>query len=345
MKTTRAHEPQRQRQRPRRPRRPRRQGARPRRAASGTPLRRSLMRDWGPAILATFFGMGCAPSFDPASLVASTRVVGARVEAAGPDDRASVAPGESANVTWLVTAPAQVPPLGWAFALCTPDAGDALGCTSTPLAVFQGTGNPPLAPIVVPAADALAGADHLTLYGRVCDTGAPVFDPTTGNPSCSDGPGTTASVAIHVQAPGDVNHNPSLDGAFTFDGQPWPAAFGDPCVTGPSVVAGSEAHVMELVTSGGDRETYTAIVGDPPVPTPEREALQISFFTTAGKLKSPFAFVEAADGSDETPVTDKWNAPKVADVTAPLPVTFTFVVRDGRGGTTWATRAACVTPN
>jgi hypothetical protein len=313
---------------------------------AGAARRRALMRDWGPAILATFFTIGCGPTFDPASLVASTRVVGAHVEAAGADDRASAAPGESATVTWLVTAPAAVPNLQWAFALCTPGAGGALGCTSPPLALFQGTGNPPAVPVVMPAADALGGATHLTLFGRICDTGAPTFDPETGNPGCADGPGTTASVSIRVQTPDTVNHNPTADHGLLFDGQPWPAlaAGADPCAAGPTVVAGSEDHAVTVTTEGTDREAYTVLFGDPPAPTAKREALQVSFFTTSGKLKSPFAFVEAADPSPETPAAVSWNAPKPANVPAPTPVTFTFVVRDGRGGTDWTTRAACVTP-
>jgi hypothetical protein len=312
---------------------------------AGVARRRKLLRDWGPAILATFFTLGCGPTFDPASLVTSTRVVGAHVEAAGADDRASAAPGESAQVTWLVTAPGAVPNLQWAFALCAPAAGGALGCDSTPLAVFQGTGNPPTAPLTMPAADVLGANDHLTLFGRICDASAPVFDPQ-GNPGCADGAGTTASVAIHVQTPDTVNHNPVADHGLTFDGQPWPAlaAGSDPCAAGPTVAAGTEDHEVSITTVGTDRETYAASLGDPPVPTATREALQVSFFTTAGKLKSPFVFVEAADPSPETPASLHWNAPMVSDVAAPTPVTFTFVVRDGRGGTDWTTRAACVTP-
>jgi hypothetical protein len=312
---------------------------------AGQARRRKMLRDWGPAILATFFTLGCGPTFDPASLVNSTRVVGAHVEAAGPDDRATAAPGESAKVTWLVTAPAAVPDLQWAFALCAPAPAGALGCASAPLAVFQGTGNPPTAPVTMPAADALAGVDHLTLFGRICDTGAPIFDPQ-GNPGCADGAGTTASVELRVQTADLVNHNPVADHGLTFDGQPWPAlaAGADPCATGPTVTAGTEDHEVSLTTLGADRESYTVSFGDPPVPTPKREALQVSFFTTAGKLKSPFVFVEAADPNPETPASLHWNAPKIEDVTAPTPVTFTFVVRDGRGGTDWTSRAACVTP-
>jgi hypothetical protein len=308
------------------------------------PRRRSLMRDWAPAILATFFTIGCGADFDSASLVVSTRVIGAQVEAPGADNRASVAPGETASVTWLVTAPggaAGVPAtLSWAFALCTPAPDGALGCATEPLATFQGTGTPTM-PIAVPAASALGAGDHLTLYGRVCNSGAPMFD-ANGLPACSTGAGTTASVAIHVQ--GDVNHNPTADRGASFDGAPWVAtpAGGDPCATGPRVPADGGEHFVGLATSGSDRESYVAVVGDPPKPTPEREALQVSLFTTTGELKSPFAFVEAADMAPETNISVKWTAPEAKDITAPTPVTFTFVVRDGRGGIDWTTRAACV---
>jgi hypothetical protein len=318
-----------------------------RRGARPAPKRSPLARDWGPAILATFFVVGCGPDFDPASLVTDTRVVGARVEAAGTDNRASPAPGENASVTWLVTAPAEMPPIAWAFAACRPAGKEALGCGDAPFATFSGTSNPPLLPLAIPAADALGGADSVVAYGRICVNSTPVFDPGSGLPTCSDGKeGTTASLTIHLETNGDANHNPTADRGFLLDGQPWPAtaAGGDPCADGPRIAAGSDDHEIAFATAGGDREAYTAVVGDPPVPTAKREALQTSLFTTAGKLKTPFVFVEAADARDETPVSVKWTAPRAGDVAANKVITFTFVVRDNRGGTDWTTRAACVTP-
>lgn len=317
-----------------------------RREAKPAPRRPSRGRDWGPAILATFFVVGCGPDFDPASLVTDTRVVGARVEASGTDNRASPAPGENANVTWLVTAPGEMPPIAWAFAVCRPAAKGGT-CGDTPFATFTGTSNPPLLPLAIPAADALGGADSVLAYGRICANSTPIFDPQSGLPSCSDGhEGTTAAVTIHLETNGDANHNPTADRGFQLDGQPWPttAAGGDPCADGPRIAAGSEDHVISFASAGSDRESYTAIAGDPPAPTARREALQTSLFTTAGKLKTPFVFVEASDERDETPVSVKWTAPKAGDVTANKVITFTFVVRDNRGGTDWTTRAACVTP-
>jgi hypothetical protein len=308
--------------------------------------RSSLARNWAPAILATFFGIGCGPEFDPSSLVTTTRVIGARVEASGTEDRASPAPGENANVTWLITAPATVPPLQWAFALCLPGHPNTLACGDTPFAVFTGSGNPPVIPIAVPTAETLGGSDRVLLTGRICDDSAPVFAPGTGYPACASGHGTTASVTIGLQTTPDANHNPKTDRGFTLDGQDWPvaAAGADPCAAGPTVVAGTEEHLLGLSTVAADRESYTTLEGDPPVPTPTRESLQISGFTTSGKLKSPFAFVEAVADGATTPVELKWDAPLPRDVAAPTPVTFTFVTRDNRGGADWATRTACVTP-
>ncbi|HEX3694861.1 MAG TPA: hypothetical protein VH374_05665 [Polyangia bacterium] len=296
---------------------------------------------------------GCGPTFDPASLITTTRVLGAQVAVEGAPDRASPRPGETANVTWLITAPDATPPLGWAFALCTPgtvEGKTALGCESAPLALFQGTATPPRIAIAVPAADALGSATSVILYGEICagPGSMPMFDPQSGIPGCTGGGGTTASLVISLQQGDDANHNPTADRAFTFDGQAWPvAAGGDPCAMGPRVSAGTTDHVIGNTTEGSDREPYTVMAGNPPLSTatPARESLQISQFTTAGKLKSQYAFVESTDANAATTVDVTWEAPKAAEVPAAgLPVTFTFVVRDNRGGIDWTTRAACVGP-
>jgi len=290
---------------------------------------------------------GCGPTFDPASLIEKTRVLGARIEVAGAPERASPGPGETANVTWLITSPDATPPLRWTFAVCMPGNG-SLTCDSVPLALFAGTDTPPRIAFPVPGLDALGGAKTVIVYGQLC-TGVesmPIFDPRHGVPSCTAGGGTTVSVSVPLQLGDDANRNPIADRAFTFDGQAWPgsAATDDPCVSGPTAIAGSKDHVIGNTTDGSDREGYTALVGAPPVATPARESLEISQFTTAGELKSQFSFVEATNNDASTTLDVKWEAPEAAEVPATgLAVTFTFVVRDNRGGTDWTTRAACVT--
>jgi hypothetical protein len=313
---------------------------------------RVTMRRGSVAALLALAAVGCGPTFDPPSLIEGTRVLGARVEVSGADNRAAPAPGESATVTWLMTAPGAMPALGWAFALCAPSAPGALSCDTTPLAIYQGSDSPPRVTIAVPPADALGPATRLILYGQICAGSAPIFDAQTGRPACeggaaAEGQGTTASVIIGVNRDGtDANHNPIADHSLTFDGQPWASAApgDDPCVTAPRVSAGTDDHVIAVVTAAADRESFTALVGDPPVATPQRESLQISHFATDGKLANPFSFIEG-DVTDGAPAASvKWKTPKAKDVTAPTVVAFTFVVRDSRGGTDWTTRAACVAP-
>ena len=301
--------------------------------------------------LAALLIVGCGPEFDPASLINKTRVVGARIEVEGAPDRATPMPGETANVSWLVTSPGATPPLGWTFTACVPGTAgrqSPLGCQDAPLARFDGTSSPPRISIPVPSAATLGGATSIVLYGQICAglDSAPTFDPQNGLPGCTGGSGTTVTLAIPLQVGQDTNLNPTAERAFTFDGEPWlPPAADDPCASGPRVTAGSKSHVIGNTTDGGDREPYTVFVGNPPVAAPARERLQISRFTTAGALKSQFAFVEATDESPATTVNVIWEAPEEADVAAGgTGVTFTFVVRDDRGGTDWTTRVLCVTP-
>jgi len=294
---------------------------------------------------------GCVPEQDPPSLIETTRLLGARVEVVGAPERATPRPGETVKVTWLVTAPGPMPPLGWAFAFC-PGVSTSLDCAGQPYTLVQGQDQPSLT-VQVPEAADLGATRLLVLDGRVCESSDPVFDPASGRPSCTmGGDGTTASVAIPLDldtAGSEPNQNPSLAGSpATFDGAAWDAAGGgdpaDACAGLPVVTAGTKDHALTLGTLSADRETYTSLAGDPPMQVSARERLEISQFATAGKLAHAFAWVEAEDQTQDPAVEMKWDAPKPEDVPAEgLVVTFTFVERDLRGGVDWTTRAACVT--
>lgn len=291
---------------------------------------------------------GCGPEFDPASLITKTRVVGAKVEVEGAPQRATPLPGERVNVTWFVTSPDVTPPLGWSFAICAPGTS-GIGCLAAPLERFDGTTNPPRLSAAVPPASALGGAASFGIYGQVCagTSSIPEVDPQGLLPICTNaGRGTTVFLDVPLQQGDQGNHNPTADRAFTLDGAAWPPPAGDdPCVQGPRVAAGSKGHVIGNLTQGSDRERYALVLGAPPVSTPARERLQISQFTTAGELKSQFSFVESSDEDEETTVDVSWDAPDAAEIpTSGKAVTFTFVVRDDRGGADWTTRSLCVTP-
>ena len=287
----------------------------------------------------------CAPEMDPASRIERTRVIGARVEVAGDPGRASPRPGQAATVTWLVTAPAEMPPLGWAFLVC-PARSASLYCDGDPLAVFQGTQGPPMIELQVPEATALGEATELRLFGRICISSQPTFDGPSGRPTCTDaGDGTTAALSIPLAQGGEGNHNPSLaQTSISLDGQPWPSSESETCDDLPKIAADTLEHRIAFGTTAADRERYTGLTGDPATPVERREWLQISQFTTAGELERQFSTVEAEAPDDQGQVEVKWDAPKADEVSETgLLAHFTFVARDPRGGSDWLTRALCVT--
>jgi hypothetical protein len=289
----------------------------------------------------------CAPEMDPVSLVERTRVIGARVEVEGAPERSSPRPGETANVSWLMTSPNDMPALGWAFVLCPgASAGDDLGCVGEPLAIFQGKDLPTMK-VTVPAREALGNARELVLFGRVCTASEPKLD-ATGRPVCTDsGDGTTAALSISLELDDWTNRNPVLGAdAFRFADLPWraSAAGGAVCADLPQVKAGSKDHVIRIETDAADRESYVVMQGDPLRPTSKREWLQISQYINAGEYERSFSTIEADAQGDRPSVEVKWEAPAVDKVPAEgLVVRFTFVARDMRGGVDWTTRAVCVT--
>jgi hypothetical protein len=314
--------------------------------ARGTVMNRRLL-------LAALLLLGCGPELDPPSLLERTRVVGAKVEVEGAPERATPRPGETATVTWLVTGPAAQAPLSWAFVVC-PGAGGQPVCAGEPLALLRGHETAPVLKLPVPAAEHLAGVKQFVVTGRICVGSDPVIDDSTpGAPRCAgDGEGTTAAVSIPLDSTELSNLNPNLGAAtLAFAGQPWTASDeGAPCAALPQVQAGSKDHVITLETAAADREAYLAMLGDPPRPTPQREWLQISQFTTQGKLDRSFSSIEATDTRERPAVDMKWQAPgpdKVAGAGGAgengLVVRFVFVARDLRGGIDWTTRAVCVT--
>jgi len=87
-----------------------------------------------------------------------------------------------------------------------------------------------------------------------------------------------------------------------------------------------------------DRQSYVAGDG-----STRREALRLSFFTTAGELAGQFRVVESDDPSSAPESRVTWTPPAPADVPdVGLEVHFTVVVRDLRGGIDWTTRTVCV---
>jgi len=122
---------------------------------------------------------------------------------------------------------------------------------------------------------------------------------------------------------------------------------GDVLVTGVSDDFRAKAHLhfhrcpgYRLRTLAEDRETISPSADPTVAPITTRDVLQISNFTTAGKLGQTYSIVEADDPRSEADVELTWDAPDVSP--ADRRAHFTFVARDLRGGVGLATRTACV---
>jgi len=273
---------------------------------------------------------GCGDPLTPPWLIDKPRVLGARVEAAAEPERAWLRPGEGATVKWLVAAPEGAPALRWAFALCLPDAHD--GCAML-LETMTGDGAPTLS-FTMPPPEALGAASKLMLAGVFCAGGAPAL--VMGAPGC-EGMATPTVVTLPVLLDrGESNHSPSLAAAaLTVDGQPWPP--GDGCAL--RVAADGKAHPVVL-SLAGQRETYQSTANAEGTPVARREALQISHFSTGGKLPRQLSFLD--DDRDPSDLSVDWTPPPATEL-PPGPVRFFFVARDLRGGVDWQTRSLCVT--
>jgi hypothetical protein len=308
---------------------------------------------FGLAALLTLLG-GCEMvETNRGTVIERTRVLGAHIAVAGDSARATPRPGETAEITWLVTAPERTPPLGWAFIVCAPGpAGE--DCAGDPLVVFQGHPQDgtvmPSFQITVPSAAQLGTTRALSIAGMICADSEPQLNPS-GPPSCTHGgDGTAAVLSMPLEFDGERNTNPSLAGSpLWIDGQPWTAAGNGSenaaCGELPQLTAGTKDHVLRLGTTPTDREPYMTMQGDPPRPVALRESLQISQFSTAGKLERPFSTIDSAVGDDQSIAEVKYETPAATLIPAEgLVVRFTFVARDLRGGTDWTTRSLCVRP-
>lgn len=283
-------------------------------------------------LLASTLSVGCAEEFDPPSLIDKARPLGAEVQVEGDPTRSTPRSGETATVTWLMAAPAEMPTLAWMLAVCPSDTDPA--CAPAPLAIHEGTGTPSFR-FTVPSPELLGGATRLLITGQVCADGTPSLDPQTGMPTCT-GQGNTVTATLFLQQTDPGNQIPALPSRpLWFDGAYWLAAGPQvDCAGLPSVALASKGHVLRLRALAEDRETY--VTSD----TTAREELQLSQFTTAGELGQTYLVVESNNQEESNDLESKWDAPET--MTSDGRVHFIFVARDMRGGVSHTTRTVCL---
>ncbi len=265
---------------------------------------------------------GCADELTPVSRIERARVLGARVDIDGDATRATPNAGETATVSWIVATPDGEPAdLAWAFVACT-----ERGCHDQPFATGGGSGAAPSLEMTVPA-DA---SGPLWIAGVVCERGTPAYEPGATLPTCTGDDAIATPVELEIDV-ATGNHHPTA-GAFAVGGATWT---GTTCDDAPALHATKSIEIVWIASD--DREAFAGVDG-----TPTREALVLAAFATAGEMDDHFAAIEATDDDLERTLT--WKPPVADEIPADgLPVHFTFVVRDGRGGIAATTRTLCLT--
>lgn len=305
----------------------------------------------------------CGMDFDPTSLVTRPRVVGAGIEVEGAPGRASPLPGDTVSITPWLLQPDVPSDVRASYVVCP--AADvrrgASSCAGAPLVVVPATpagAELPAVRFAVPEVAALRGATQLLLVIASCDRGAsPTIEMGSLLPVCDDPEARAELSLLNVPLafdPATVNQNPSIaEEAYTIEGRDWaPPPAELPPLDGCASRASSDAlpHLLvpaDAMPPSSDtpyqvRLTFTTSEDDRETSATTREALQISHYTTAGRLRRAFSAVEPTDPSDEPIVLD-W-APPAVDTIPPggRLVRFTWVARDLRGGFGRADRVVCV---
>jgi hypothetical protein len=285
----------------------------------------------------------CDDSLLPVALVESARPLGARVEVDGDPVRAVPLPGESAALRLLVAAPDPAQTLGYAVVACerTPGTTAIPDCASEPFASAYDAAPAPLPPrfeFSVP--DGLASDAGIALFGVACPDGSPVEGSVP--PRCERAEGERRLLlSLDLPGDGEPNRNPTFDAdAVTLDGEVLESSElpDAPCQgLGLVEVAAHTGHDFSIGLPDAARDLIPAPLGG----TMERESIQLSHFTSAGKLER--AFTNFGPSADEIRAELRWDAPKEAPEGGAL-VRFWLVARDYRGGGDFIERAVCLVP-
>ncbi len=280
------------------------------------------------SILALFAFAACEDSIHGGWLVDRPRVLGARVSAAADGTRAALAPGERANVEWLVAAPEGPPRLSWTFAACvTPDGLFARPrCDGTIVAIGSGASASEVVSIefLVPSADAIAGAKELLVLAAFCSDGAPVLDPRAFTATCANGDALLASALLRVEG---ANANPPPPAMRLGDA---PLVPDDPYASCDVATKIAPGTTLDFVHVFGDalREAD--------------ESITLSTIITGGKLDRQYSTFDAEEAAPKE-ARIEWKAP--SDVPAAgLIVRLYALLRDSRGGASFARFSVCVRP-
>lgn len=287
--------------------------------------------------------IGCDEGPGKAWLVERTRILGARVSAEIEPARASIAPGETARIDWLIGFPGAPPSLSWSFAACVAPDGNFAKPACSGVVIASGEGSTRGAEqqrmnVTTPAAGVVGDAPReILVIAAFCEGAAAVLDAHLFTATCTGGGGEpllgTATVRLAAAGP---NRNPEiardairLDGVVLPDALPGPS--GAPCTPAPDrpiAIAGSGERNIVFRFRGDEREAG--------------EVLALSHVVTAGVLDRQRSSLEPEDPTPRD-VTVSWTPPPIDQVgEGGRLVELFFILRDGRGGADMARRTICV---
>jgi hypothetical protein len=263
---------------------------------------------------------GCEDPLKVAQLLEEPRILGVRL--AGPDDRATLEPGQTAQLEVLLAGPTGRVGARLAYQLC--EAADSERgvpyCAAEPFA--EATVDFDGAALAIDVPVELAAGARLAVLGIACLEGEPSLaaDPLDWSCSGSD-PGLRFSFDARSSSAEVSNFNPDLSGlSLSVSGIALsPATAPAACARGTAVLLAEATHQVEIALGEAAREP--------------REALQLSHFSSSGRYERQYSFV-AAEQAPEVRLT--WRAPAAGTALEQY-----LVVRDGRGGTSWLTFNAC----
>ncbi len=293
----------------------------------------------GLTALALTLSTGCSEPLSNVETIDKTRVLAAKVEVLGDPTRAAPLPGEDVTVRWLIVAPEVSPSIAFRLSACLASESPfgPSACAGEPLAVAESLDPVPAAPeIAFQAPGDATGDERLVVQGSVCRAGTSLAEaPGT---LCSDGARAQAVTLDFALDDGThPNSNPELV-SVTFDGAELPvdSAETTDCAELPEVPAGSGEHRLRVELTESSRDP----VEQKNTEDPARESLLLSYFVTRGGLDHAWSAIDS--GAASAVGSASWTVPDRVD--APALARFVFVVRDGRGGSDFAERRACIVP-
>jgi hypothetical protein len=253
-----------------------------------------------------------------------SRILGARVVSDAGE--ASVTPGAGATVDLLVAGPQGPVDTRVAYEFCEAVLSDR-GVPYCAREAFDGgifdTSSLPLA-LSIP--EGIPPGARLAFRGVACEVGEPMLGESPLDWGCSgDEEGLRFSFDASTRTPSMSHRNPDLSELLLEIGGV-EVALDDPrsppsCAEGVPAVAARRALRVVWRLGAGAREVA------------DGESLRVSHFSTSGHFERQHSFI---DEIEEPVVRLSWEAPG-AEVAAKL----YLVVRDGRGGVSWASASVC----